>query len=730
MSAPDPSKIGQLFVLSEKIILELGHAVPDSDCGLLPVNSLLCDLADLWPVETVVGQGLLAGQQIVEEIFSGTGLFSARQIEQLKLIGAWLKDAAELMGKGLAPVPLTAEAAPNPMAQQEALPAPLSPIPLPAEAAPAEEPISLNIEEDGELLREFVHESHEHLQNIENGVLVLEDNPGDMDQLNSIFRAFHTFKGGSGFLNLRPINKLAHELESLLDAARTGKLAIDIEVINVILSGRDTLKRFVNAIDVHLSGQVSPGPILIPIQSLLTQIVGINGRLSGASTVAVLPDPPKSHSPLFSAPQPVVMAAPLMVEPGTPASVPLPGAQASPVQAGHKVTTSSVKVDTAKLDSLVDLVGEMVIAQSLVAQDQDLRTLGNTRLLRNIAQLVRVTKELQRTAMSLRMVPIRASFQKMTRLIRDLSMKAGKKVELEMSGEDTELDRIIVEEINDPLVHMMRNSCDHGIEKPDVRIAAGKPAVGTIRLAAFHQGGNFVIQIGDDGGGLDKDRILRKAIEKNLVSPHDQLGENEIFNLIFAPGFSTAEKVTDISGRGVGMDVVRRNIENLRGKIEIESTLGVGTTFTIFLPLTLAIIDGMIVRVGSERYIIPTLSVRESFRPCADMLSTIHDTGELVEVRGRHIPMLRLRQLFSGEPDLTDPTQAVIMVVESGNSERCLLVDELIGKQEIVIKTLGEAFKRNPLLAGAAILGDGRVGLILDVNSLVHLKQHPLARAA
>ncbi len=710
MSAPDPQKIAQLSDLSSQILLELANSAPDSDRGLLPINSFLSDLCEAWPADTVVGQGLLEGQKIIDEIFGGTGQFTGNAITQLRANAEWLKKTAAEMAKGGGP------AAPKSV------------------AAIPEESLTLNISDDGELLREFVQESHEHLQNIENGVLVLEENPRDMDQLNSIFRAFHTFKGGSGFLNLRPINKLAHELESLLDAARTGKLTIDIEVINVILNGSDILKRFINAIDVQLSGQVAPGPILIPIQNMLALIVGINGRLPGAKPVVVsMPAPsPAVSAPALSVKQLVVVPETPSIVEVSPVITVLPSVEVAGPKAAveQKATISSVKVDTIKLDSLVDLVGEMVIAQSLVAQDQDLKSFGSARLLRNLAQLVRVTKDLQRTAMSLRMVPIRASFQKMTRLIRDLSIKAGKRVELEMSGEETELDRIIVEEINDPLVHMMRNSVDHGIEKPDARVAAGKPAVGTIRLAAFHQGGSFVIQISDDGGGLNKDRILRKAMENGLITAHHNLSEKEIFGLIFAPGFSTAEKVTDISGRGVGMDVVRRNIENLRGKIDIESTLGVGTTFTISLPLTLAIIDGMIVRVGSERYIIPTLSVRESFRPTADMLSTVHERGELLNVRGRLLPMLRLRQLFSGEADMTNPTEAVIMVVESGESVRCLLVDELIGKQEIVIKNLGEAFKSNPLLAGAAILGDGRVGLILDVNSLVHLKHHPVARAA
>ena len=384
-------------------------------------------------------------------------------------------------------------------------------------------------------------------------------------------------------------------------------------------------------------------------------------------------------------------------------------------------TAGYVKVDTVKLDSLIDLVGELVISESMVVQDPELLRSPSRNLARNLSQLRRITSELQRTAMSLRMVPIRATFQKMTRLVRDLAAKQNKLVQLVLSGEDTELDRNIVEEIADPLVHMIRNAADHGIEKPDARAAKGKPGLGTINLRAFHRGGNIVIQIQDDGNGLAKEKLLAKAQEKGIVKPNQTLTDKEIYELIFAPGFSTADQITDISGRGVGMDVVRRNIEKLRGKVEIDTVAGQGTTFTIYLPLTLAIIDGMIVSVGEERYIIPTLSVRESFRPRPEMISTVHERGEMVNVRGRLCPLLRLYQYFDQPTKITNPADAIVVVVESGDQARCLMVDELIGKQEVVIKSLGGTLKKNPSLAGGAVLGDGRVGLILNVDSLVRL---------
>ena len=381
-----------------------------------------------------------------------------------------------------------------------------------------------------------------------------------------------------------------------------------------------------------------------------------------------------------------------------------------------------VRVDTHKLDGLIDLVGELVIAQSMVVQNPELKGITSEHLSRSLGQLRGITSDLQRTAMALRMVPIRNTFQKMARLVRDLAVQQGKEIHLVLEGEDTELDRNIVEELSDPLIHMIRNSADHGIESTDRRIADGKPRAGTITLRAFHQGGFIVIQIQDDGKGLVADRILSKAMERGLVKPDAHLDEQDVFELIFAPGFSTAEQITDVSGRGVGMDVVRRNIEKMRGKIEIQSVAGEGTMFTLFVPLTLAIIEGLLVGVGEQRYIIPTLSVRESFRPLPGMISTVHGRGEMVNVRGRLTPMLRLGNHLHTPVKSADPTQGIVVVVEAGQDSRCLLVDELIGKQEVVIKSLGEMFYNQTAFAGAAILGDGRVGLILDIHALVKLK--------
>ena len=386
-----------------------------------------------------------------------------------------------------------------------------------------------------------------------------------------------------------------------------------------------------------------------------------------------------------------------------------------------------VKLDTAKLDNLVDIVGELVIAQSMVVQNPDVQKINSLQLVRCLRQLSRITTELQRNAMSLRMVPIRGMFHKMKRLVRDLAAQQNKQVQLLLEGEETELDRNIVEKLGDPLVHMIRNAVDHGLEFPAGRVATGKPQFGTISLSASHQRGGIVIRIQDDGRGLDRERILARAVERGLVNANADMTESEIFSLIFLPGFSTAEKVTDLSGRGVGMDVVRRNIESLRGKIEIQSVPGEGTTFTILLPLTLAIIDGLLVGVGGDRYIIPTLSIRESFRPRPGMVSAVHEQGEVVSVRGRQTPVLRLGRYLGTTSSVVNPEDGIIVVVESGDSARGLLVDELIGKQEVVIKSLGGVFEQQNLLAGGAVLGDGWVGLILDVDTLVKMPYLPPA---
>jgi len=370
------------------------------------------------------------------------------------------------------------------------------------------------------------------------------------------------------------------------------------------------------------------------------------------------------------------------------------------------------------------MVGEMVIAQSLIRHNPKLGSVQDSRLQGDLSQLARITSEVQRTTMGMRMIPIGQLFQRTARLVRDLSRKAGKKVELETSGEETELDKTIAEELADPMMHMVRNSIDHGIEIPEERLAAGKSEVARVRLAAYHQGGQIVVEIADDGRGLNREKILKKAQQNGLVTDGAQLSETEIFHLIFEPGFSTAEQVTDISGRGVGMDVVRKHVQKLRGRIDIQSKAGQGATFFLKLPLTLAIIEGLVVVVGKYRYIVPIFAVREMFRPAPEVIATVHGRDEMALVRGNLLPIVRLHRRFGVQPRSEDPCEGLLVVAECEGRPFCLLVDDLIGKQEVVIKSLGESLKNIAGIAGGAILGDGRVGLILDMEGVFRGARH------
>ncbi|MFZ5807482.1 MAG: chemotaxis protein CheA [Verrucomicrobiota bacterium] len=696
----------------DKLSMEVVLAESGTDRGQLPVRDLLSNITENTENIPSLAQfhrcALFALSQI-EAILDALRPFTSADIQLFNDLLGQLKNLYQNPSATFTP--------------SSSVEAPSKKITTNAEVASStveeeDEPcISVSDIADADLLGDFMTEAVEHLENIEQGILLLEENPLSAETLNSVFRSFHTLKGGAGFLHLVPIQSLAHELESLLDLARQGKLAVHSGIINLILEGRDVVNRYILEIQQQIKGQKPPAPIAIPTRHLIGRV---KNAIMGKSTPSEPTSPARvESSPVVSSPLPV-KTAPAKTSFSAPSFSSKPS---QPVKTEEekmeRVAATVVKVDTQKLDSLFDMVGEMVIAQSMIAQAPELVSIKSEKLMRNLSLLSRITNELQKTAMSIRMVPIRSTFQKMNRVVRDLSVKSGKQVNLRLVGEETELDRTIVEEISDPLIHMVRNSVDHGLEPADVRRQRGKSVIGQITLNAFHQGGSIVIQIQDDGAGLNREKILAKAVERGLASPNDALSDADVYSFIFAPGFSTAEKITDLSGRGVGMDVVKRNIEKLRGKIEITSTPGQGAIFSIYLPLTLAIIEGLVVKVANERYIIPALSVQESFRPSREMLSTVQQRGEMVNVRGRLLPLLRLYKLFDIEPRTTDPTQSISIVVESAHRQRCVMVDELIGKQEVVIKSLSEQFKRNPYLAGAAILGDGQVGLILNTSTLV-----------
>jgi two-component system, chemotaxis family, sensor kinase CheA len=606
---------------------------------------------------------------------------------------------------------------------------------------------------DPELLNDFILESREHLTTIELQLLTLDQDPANAEAIHAVFRGFHTIKGMAGFLDLDAVRDVSHEVETILDLARNSQLAVTPAVIDGILESKDYLGRWMGALESMLaSGQA---PETLDNQALIASIRALAQPNPEADPIELQPAAPEpaaeAEAPAEAPADPVgqgllELAREVSAPPEDPveAAAPPPAAEFSqpagapavprPVESTASdpaevveapktaetpaVTARSIKVDTTKLDYLVDMVGEMVIAQSLVRHDPDLAGGVKPRLARNLSQLARITDEVQRTAMSMRMIPVGQLFQKTARLVRDLSRKASKQVDLELSGEDTELDRNIVEELADPLMHMVRNSVDHGIETPEDRVKAGKAPVARVLLKAGHQAGHIVIQVSDDGRGLDQEKILRKAREKGLIELDAQPSENEIFNLIFHPGFSTADKITDVSGRGVGMDVVRKHVQKLRGRIDVQSTPGQGTTFIMKLPLTLAIIDGLVVGVGSQRYIVPLFAVREMLKPEESAISTIRGREEMAMVRGAMLPLIRLHRRFGIEPRFEKPWESLLIVSESGGKQFCLMVDELIGKQEVVIKSLGESMQNIPGVAGGAILGDGLVGLILDLEGL------------
>ncbi len=554
---------------------------------------------------------------------------------------------------------------------------------------------------DPEMAAMFVAEALDHHGTIEATLLELEASPEDKRLLDDVFRPFHTIKGNAGALGVVSVQEFAHSVENLLDSARSGQIRLGPNAFDAVLKSVDVLTTMISELPARVAGQ--PGTDTSRLRARL--VVQINAAMSGDAA---------SDAAAAIAAQVIDFAAvEAAVTDGEPR---MDLRQRKSDGAGQ----TSVKVDTRKLDALVDMVGELVIAQALIFEDPALRAIVDERLQRNLAQARRITTDLQRNAMAMRLVPIKQTFQKMARLVRDLSKHSGKPVDLVLSGEETELDRKVVEEINDPLMHMVRNSVDHGIESAEARVRAGKRPEGRLSLSASHQGGNIVIAISDDGGGLNTQKILQKAIERGLVAPGEHLSPSDIHQLIFKPGFSTADQVTEISGRGVGMDVVRRNIEALRGRIDIQSTPGQGTTFLIKLPLTLAILDGLTLETGGQRFVLPIFSVRESLRPTEKQVHYVQGAPRMIQVREQLMPLMWLSDVFGIPGARTDATAATVVVIEDDNRHVGLVVDELVGKQEVVIKSLGETFAGARGVAGGAILGDGRVGLIIDAGGLIN----------
>lgn len=557
----------------------------------------------------------------------------------------------------------------------------------------------------------FHAELQGNLEELEVLVLKLEKDHSDEESINEVFRLFHNIKGNSEIFSVHDVAHIAHSAESILDNIRAKKTELTPRIIETLLHAIDELKGLVSVMIDVSTGTASAEEREIDSSDVVKKLGEILIEMGEVTEDEVARALEKQKRPPIGE---------ILVADGVVSKSKLEKALEKQKTQGIS-QHSAVRIDTAKLDSIVNLAGELVIIQSLLTNDQDLLQSQSQTIVKTLSQLDKVTREIQNEIMGMRMLPIKGTFQKLMRVARDVSKKAGREVELKVSGEETELDMTIIEEIGDPLLHIMRNAIDHGIEPPEERVKAGKPEKGVVNLKASHQGGNIVIEISDDGSGLDRDAILKKAISMGVVSADDELSDGEIFRLIFGAGFSTATEITDLSGRGVGMDVVKRNIEKLRGKVDIESVSGEGSTFTIRLPLTLAIIDGMLVKVGEERYIVPTIFIIESFKAAEKEFFAVQGGAQMVKIRDNVYPLIRLDELFSVESTCSDSWDGLVILVEGGGRKACILVDDLLGQQQVVIKSMGDALKGLRGISGSSILGDGKVGLILDTSGILGL---------
>ena len=523
-----------------------------------------------------------------------------------------------------------------------------------------------------EMVERFYRETEDLLNLAEDSLILYEKDHGT-GAINEAFRAIHSVKGNSGFMGFADMEKIAHAAEGVLEAIKRGECAPSQENFQTLLQTVDVLRAA-----IHKTGEKGGARI--------------EGRARLCSLLQAIPTNKK-----------VVVAGPL---------VGVGGATALHVR-------QDIRVDLSKLDHLIDLAGELVIAEAMLARDPVVVNANNHHLQRVLHQLRRVIMDLQDVATSLRMIPLSMTFRKMIRLVHDLANKAGKRVRLELVGEDTEVDKTVIEHISDPLVHAVRNAVDHGIESPEERVKKGKSDTGIVRIEAKHEGGEVWIKISDDGRGLQLDKILAKGIERGLVKPDQQMSEAQIAKLIFEPGLSTAEVITDISGRGVGLDVVKNNLEKIKGHVSVASKPDHGMTVVFRIPLTLAIMDGMLVRVGDNYYTIPLLSISEAYRPRAEQITVTPDGSELVQIRDELISVMRLYKVFGIKPLHEDLAAGILVVVASGGETLAIFVDEIVGQQQTVIKGLSGYLERARGVSGCTVLGDGGVSLILDVDDLI-----------
>ena len=658
----------------------------------------------------------------------------------------------------------------------------------------------------------FFVEAVELLGEMEHLLLDLDVAAPDAEQLNAIFRAAHSIKGGAATFGFTALTDTTHLLETLLDRARHGQLQLSLPMVDAFLETKDALQEQLTAYQAgnepepemvahicavlqklaleHGNGDVAaaapaPAPVAAPAPApapaaaakegavlkvsfsglsesetgLLSEELGNLGQVlsskPGKDSLEVRLSTTCSPDDIIAvccflidesqiriereeakaeveAQAPAVVAAPAAPVPvaaeAAPAAKASGGAAAAAASASKE--SSSIRVDVEKVDQLINLVGELVITQSMLTQAATkLDPVAYEQFLSGLGHLERNARDLQESVMSIRMMPMDYVFSRFPRVIRDVSAKLGKQVRLDTFGKETELDKGLIERIVDPLTHLVRNSLDHGIEAPEVRLAKGKDATGQLLLSAQHHGGNIVIEVSDDGAGLNRERILDKARQQGLPV-NDAMPDEEVWQLIFAPGFSTAEQVTDISGRGVGMDVVKRNIQEMGGHVEIHSRGGQGTSTRIVLPLTLAILNGMSVRVGSEAYILPLSYVIESLQPLPEHLHSITADGHVIRVRGEYLPLIELHRVFDVAGAQTQPTQGILVIVQADDSRFALLVDELLGQHQVVVKNLETNYRKVPGISAATIVGDGSVAFIVDVGAMPRIQRAQAASAA
>ncbi len=553
-----------------------------------------------------------------------------------------------------------------------------------------------------EIFQEFSVEAEDHLNTVESTILECGGNYTS-DAIAAIFRSIHSIKGSSSYFGLKEITETSHVTENLLDEVREGNRPFDQGLTELVLKYLDLQRTLLNSAKTSLK----EGGKLVRIEQsgkYMKQLRAYEGGDKNPSNTN------RATETKAAAPAPVTSAAPAVGE----------GGEKAAAASGDKLDVKTfVKVDTRRLDQLIDAIGEMGIYCSMLIQKCRTHLAADEHAMKTSHQVEKVTRDVQNIGMSMRLIPIRGLFQKMSRLVWDLGKKVGKDIKFSMEGEDTELDRTIIDRLADPLMHMIRNAIDHGVESPDERVAKGKARTGNVKLSAYHSGGSIHIRIEDDGRGLDHEKLIKKAVEKGILQPEEKITPSQAYQLIFAAGFSTAAVVTDVSGRGVGMDVVKRNIEGMRGRVNIESVIGKGTIFTIELPLTLAIMDGIEVAVGSEHFIIPMLSVIEFIRPGSQSLTRTFDRGETFFFRGEYLPVYRLAELFNLEAKHHEPSESNFVILESHGERYALMVDDIVGSYSTVIKNLGTLFEQGKGIAGCAIMAHGDVALILDVRSLL-----------